>query len=130
MTDPQAAPRPRRDWSRVSFAVFFLLLALAFAFAQMPMVADVLRIVGYAAGAIATVTAWQAGRRGIAVVFGIMTIVIAVMLPTPPVPSEKDRSVQWLFLGLGVIAVVVSVRQVLRDGDPDRAPERQGSSGT
>lgn len=128
MADPSTTPR--RDWSRVWFAVFFFFLALAFAFARMPMIADVLRIVGYAAGAIATVSAWLAGRRGIAVVFGIMTLVIAFVLPTPPVLSDKERNVQWLFLALGVIAVVVSVRQALRGEGSDRAPAKREPGGS
>lgn len=131
MTEPERTSHPPRDWSRVLFAVFFVFLALSFAFAHMHAVAQALRIMGIVAGAVAAFMAWRVGGRGRGILLLLITLAAGVALPAPPVPTkEEGNGVQWFFLGLAMVVLIVSLVQTFREGKKDATPGNGESSGS
>jgi hypothetical protein len=107
----------------VWFAVFFVLLAASLGFAHRPAVAETLRASAIGAGGVAAVMAWRAGGRGRGILLGLITLAAGLALPAPPVPAEGEQSgVHWFFLAIGVVVLVGSLVQTLREGREKAAP--------
>ena len=124
MTGSATGTRPRGDWSRVWFALFFLCLAFSLAFAHLPAVVQGLRLAAIGFGIGAATVAWRGGGRGRAILLLVITLATMLFLPAPPVaPRGESRSVQWFFIGLGLVVLVVALLQALR-AEKEQAPPR------